>query len=108
MEGEIVYIRGLVLLLFCFLSFSPYTVICSSYLNKYLEPLHPHLSPHLCLCPYICPCLCSHSHPQLYSHPYPALPLLLLCSCPTSVPWLVSLLLNMDPLQLLHVTALEI
>jgi hypothetical protein len=32
-----VYIRGLVLLPFHFLSFSPYTVICSSYLNKYLE-----------------------------------------------------------------------
>jgi hypothetical protein len=32
------YIRGLILPPFCFLSFSPYTVICSSYSNKYLEP----------------------------------------------------------------------
>jgi hypothetical protein len=46
MEGEIVYIRGLVLPPFCFLSFSPYTVICLYYSNKYLEHLHPHLYAH--------------------------------------------------------------
>jgi hypothetical protein len=102
MEGESVYIRGLVLPPFRFLSFSPYPVICSSYLNKYLESLYPHLRPHLR------PHLCPRSYPQPCSCSRPAPPLLLLLCSPTSVLWLVSSLLNTDPLQLLLITVLEI
>jgi hypothetical protein len=40
-----VYIGGLILLLFCFLSFYPYTVIWLSQLNKYLEPTPPQSPP---------------------------------------------------------------
>jgi hypothetical protein len=104
MEGESVYIRELILPLFCFLSFSPYTVICSSYSNKYLEPLCPHLHPHLHPYPY----LCHYSCPQPCFHPHPAPPLLLLLCSPAYVLWLISSLLNMDPLQLLLITVLEI
>jgi hypothetical protein len=81
MEGESMYIRGLILPPFYFLSFSPYIVIYSSYSNIYLEPLYPHLYPHLHLCPRLCPC----SYPQPYVYPHPALPLLLLLWPPTSV-----------------------
>jgi hypothetical protein len=98
------YIRGHILPSFCFLSFSPYTVIYSSYLNNCLECLYPHLSSH----PYPSPHLCPYSYSQLYSSPYPAIPLSLLLSSPASTLWLISLLLNMNPLQLLHITVLEI
>jgi hypothetical protein len=102
MEGESMYIRGLVLPPLRFLSFSPYTVICSSYSNKYLEPLRPRLRPHLH------PHLCPHSCPWPHSRSRPALPLSLLLCSPTSILWLVSSLLNMDPLQLLLIIVLEI
>jgi hypothetical protein len=95
--------RGLVLPSFHFLSFSPYIVIGSSYSNKYLEPLCPHLSSYL----YLCPCLYPYSCPQLYSSPHLALPLSLSLCSPASALCLISLLLNMDPLQLLYVIVLE-
>jgi hypothetical protein len=99
MEGESLYIRGLVLPLFCFLSFSPYPVICSHTHIYYLEYLHPglysHPRPCLCPCPrfWVRPCACS------------ALPLFPLLSSPASVLWPITSLLNTDPLQLLHNTA---
>jgi hypothetical protein len=46
--------------------------------------------------------------PLALFYPYPAPPLPLLLYSPASVLWVVSSLLNMDPLQLLLIRVLEI
>jgi hypothetical protein len=70
-----------------------------TYSSKYLQYPYPYLHPYPC--PYLC--LCPHS--QLCPCPCPSLPMLLALSSSASVLWYIPLLLNIDPLQLLHDTA---